>query len=356
MGIMMGLPKKCYFGFIYGRLTTKGQYEICCGKVPSSGDYYTDGKFIDYWKSDKLNNLLSQLQDNLDEMNKTWADGHCDYCPHYVINEKIYKDGGVNIPTSPITFNIDVINMCDHRCNFCWHWSYDMIDDKAQFDGWNEWVKEKLDLQIFKDTIDGLVELGECEEIQIGGGGEPLLHPNIHEMISYVKENNLSCKLITNFCQITEEQLNNLIEVGLDDILINISAGTQKIYTETRQVKAKIWDKLLSNIEHILKNRTTGIPKINLKNVINSENIHEVSHMIDLGVTLKVDVVSLRFFQEDGVYKSDNKIVSEEQHIQFNKVLKEKIFEYGYEEYEDDDSFVYNYKSSETNTLLRGDV
>ena len=330
MGIMMGLPKKCYFGFIYGRLTTKGQYEICCGKVPPSGDYYTDGKFIDYWKSDKLNN--------------------CDYCPHYVINEKIYKDGGVNIPTSPITFNIDVINMCDHRCNFCWHWSYDMIDDKAQFDGWNEWVKEKLDLQIFKDTIDGLVELGECEEIQIGGGGEPLLHPNIHEMISYVKENNLSCKLITNFCQITQEQLDNLIKVGLDDILINISAGTRETYCETRRVKSKIWDKLLSNIGHILENRITNVPKLTLKNVINSENIHEVSHMIE------VDVVALRFFQEGGVYKSDNKIVNEEKQIQFNKVLKEKIFEYGYEEYEDDDSFVYNYKSSETNTLLRGDV
>ena len=88
-------------------------------------------------------------------------------------------------------FQFEVGNPCNHRCNFCWHWSYDMLDDKAQSDGWDEWVKERLDLQIFKDTIDGLVELGDCEEIQIGGGGEPLLHPNIHEMIGYVKENNL---------------------------------------------------------------------------------------------------------------------------------------------------------------------
>ena len=349
------IPKKCYFGRIYGRLSTKGEYQICCGKVPTSGDYHIDGKFIAYWKSDKLNNLLTQLRDNLDEMNKTWADGHCDYCPHSVINEKLHN-GEIDIPTSPITFNIDVINVCDHRCNFCWHWSYDMIDDKALFDGFSDWAKEKLDLQIFKDTVDGLVELGDCEEIQIGGGGEPLLHPNIHEMINYVKENNLSCKLITNFCQITEEQLDNLIEVGLDDILINISAGKRETYCETRRVQSKVWDKLLSNIGHILKNRTTDVPRLTLKSVIHSENVHEVGHMVDLGVTRGVDVVSLRFFQEDGVYDSDSKIVSKEQKIKFDEILIDKISEYGYEKYEDDDSFIYNYKSQQTNTLLRGDV
>ena len=355
METMMNLPKLCNFGRIYGRLSTKGEYLICCGKVPSSGNYHTDGKFIDYWKSEKLNNLLNQLRDNLDEMNKTWADGHCDFCPHSVINEKLHN-GEIDIPKSPITFNIDVINLCDHRCNFCWHWSYDMIDDNAQFEGWKDWIKERLDFQIFKDTIDGLVELGDCEEIQIGGGGEPLLHPNIHEMIGYVKENNLSCKLITNFCQITHEQLDNLIDVGLDDILINISAGTHKLYTETRRVNKKVWDKLLSNINYIIKNRTIGSPKINLKNVINSKNIHEISQMIDLGIGLEVDVVSLRFFQSDGVYNSDEKVVSDEQQNQFEITLKEKILQYQYKEYKDDTAFKYNYKSLKTKTHLLGDV
>ena len=351
----MDLPKSCNFGRVYGRLTTDGEYKICCGNVPSSGNYHTDGKFIDYWKSDKLNNLLIRLRDNLDEMNETWAGSSCNHCPHSVINEKLHN-GEMDIPNSPITFNIDVINMCDHRCNFCWHWSYDMLEDSAQFDGWKDWAKEKIDLQIFKDTIDGLVELGNCEEIQIGGGGEPLLHPNIHEMIRYVKENNLSCKLITNFCQITQEQLDNLIKVGLDDILINISAGTQETYCETRRVKSKVWDKLLSNIGHILENRITDAPKLTLKNVINSKNIHEVSQMIDLGVTQGVDVVALRFFQEGGVYKSDSKIVSKEQQIQFNRALKERISEYGYKEFKDDTAFRYNYKSPNVKTLLLGDV
>ena len=162
--------------------------------------------------------------------------------------------------------------------------------------------------------------------------------------------------MITNFCQITEEQLDNLIEVELDDILINISAGKRETYCETRRVQSKVWDKLLSNIGHILKNRTTDVPRLTLKSVINGENVHEVGHMVDLGVTRGVDVVSLRFFQEDGVYDSDSKIVSKEQKIKFDEILIDKINEYGYEEYEDDDSFIYNYKSQQTNTLLRGDV
>ena len=61
----MDLPKSCNFGRVYGRLTTDGEYKICCGNVPSSGNYHTDGKFVDYWKSDKLNNFLSDSFHNL---------------------------------------------------------------------------------------------------------------------------------------------------------------------------------------------------------------------------------------------------------------------------------------------------
>ena len=65
-----------------------------------------------------------------------------------------------------------------------------------------------------------------------------------------------------------------MIEVEVDEILINISAGTEKTYTETRQVKSRVWNKLLYNIEYIIKNRTTTKPKIILKNILNEANIH----------------------------------------------------------------------------------
>ena len=58
--------------------------------------------------------------------------------------------------------------------------------------------------------------------------------------------------------------------------------------------------------------------------------------MIDLGIGLEVDVVSMRFFQSDGVYNSDEKVVSiEQQKNQFEITLEEKILQYQYEEYKD---------------------
>jgi hypothetical protein len=78
--------------------------------------------------------------------------------------------------------------------------------------------------------------------------------------------------------------------------------------------------------------------------------------MIDLGIGLEVDVVSMRFFQSDGVYNSDEKVVSIEQQNQFEITLEEKILQYQYEEYKDDTAFKYNYKSSKTKTHLLGDV
>jgi len=376
MESMSILPKKCYFGHLYSRMSTDGTYTVCCGRVPSVGNYHKEGRFKEYWKSDKLNTLLLGLQDNLKELNETWANGHCDYCPHTVINNRLYdyfeNDGELledflEIPqikdienkvinSAPDTFNIDIINVCDQRCNFCWHWAHDMIEDEAQWGDWDEWIKEKITLEMFKSVVDDLIELGGCYEIQIGGGGEPLLHPDIYKMIRYVKKNNLYCKLITNFSRITDKQLDDLIEVEVDEILINISAGTEKTYTETRQVKSRVWNKLLYNIEYIIKNRTTTKPKIILKNILNEANIHDVGEMIDLGINLKVDVVALRRFLEDEVYQFEDKLIQDNQYKKSNNIVKNKLMKYEYKKYEDSEPFTHTFNSEITNTLLKGDV
>ena len=90
MESMSILPKKCYFGHLYCRMGTDGTYTVCCGKVPSVGNYYKEGRVKEYWKSDKLNTLLLGLQDYLKEMIESWAKGHCDYCPLPVINNRLY--------------------------------------------------------------------------------------------------------------------------------------------------------------------------------------------------------------------------------------------------------------------------
>lgn len=58
--------------------------------------------------------------------------------------------------------------------------------------------KEELSLETIENVSDRLYSLG-CNAVTITGGGEPLLHPKISEILSYLhKENHMQIGLVTN--------------------------------------------------------------------------------------------------------------------------------------------------------------
>jgi len=78
----------------------------------------------------------------------------------------------------------EIIQTCPNNCLFC---SSCASSDK----------KKKIELDLFKKTIDYLIGLGGIEEISISGG-EPFLHPDLFEMIRYCKEKGIRVVLFTS--------------------------------------------------------------------------------------------------------------------------------------------------------------
>lgn len=76
----------------------------------------------------------------------------------------------------------EVIETCPNNCLFC--------------SSCSSITKNKMiDIDLFKRTIDYLIKKGGIEEISLSGG-EPLLHPNIFEMIKYCKEKKYQSSII----------------------------------------------------------------------------------------------------------------------------------------------------------------
>ena len=71
-----------------------------------------------------------------------------------------------------------------------------------------------------------------------------------------------------------------------------------------------------------------------LKNILNEANIHDVGEMIDLGINLKVDVIALRRFLEDGVYQFEDKMIQDNQYKKSNNIVKNKLMKYKYKKYD----------------------
>lgn len=78
----------------------------------------------------------------------------------------------------------EILQTCPNNCLFC--------SSCAGMD------KETIiDLETFKKAIDHFMKLGGIEEISISGG-EPFLHPNLFEMITYCKVRNIRVVIFTS--------------------------------------------------------------------------------------------------------------------------------------------------------------
>ena len=85
----------------------------------------------------------------------------------------------------------EIIEKCPNECLFC--------SSKSCIDG-----KNKISLEDFKRVIDYFMNNGGIEELSLSGG-EPLLHPDIFEIIKYAKEYGIRVVLFTSGIKLSEE-------------------------------------------------------------------------------------------------------------------------------------------------------
>ena len=101
---------------------------------------------------------------------------------------KIFKNPDVGIALSqgripPIHVQIIPTNRCNLNCKFC---SCSNRDKSLE-----------LSLEQIKTLCKDLRDLG-CKSATITGGGEPLMHPNIHEVLKLISNYNIKIGLVTN--------------------------------------------------------------------------------------------------------------------------------------------------------------
>lgn len=94
-------------------------------------------------------------------------------------------------------------------------------------------------------------------------GGEATLYPYINEVLKYSKKIGIKLCLITN--GINTKKIEELIDLGLDDILLSIEGMG---FTHNEMVGSKVWDKVFTTMEMLSRKKyqfrtNTVITKIN---------------------------------------------------------------------------------------------
>jgi GTP 3',8-cyclase len=179
-----------------------------------------------------------------------------------------------NLPY-PVIWHIYPTNICNHNCSFCIMKSEHGIATLP---------KEIL----FKAIEDA--NITEAKTIHFSGGGEPLLHKDIVEVINYAKKYGLKVALSTNGTFLTQE-----IYDLVDFPRVSLNAGTKEVHEKL--MGAKTFDLIVENLRK-LKDRK----KMGLAFVLTYHNVKDIISFCQLADILEVGFVHIRpaYLKDDG--------------------------------------------------------
>jgi len=138
---------------------------------------------------------------------------------------------------APYRIWIEPTNRCNLACTMCPNKDF------------NKNELGNMDLGLFRSVID------QCKnyvhDVNLHHRGEPLLHPDLVEMVGYASKKGVKVKLHTNATTLTETLSHQLIEAGLRLISFSFDGYTPQVYEKIR-IGAK-FERTLSNIHRFLE-------------------------------------------------------------------------------------------------------
>lgn len=186
---------------------------------------------------------------------------------------------------------INITSVCNLNCIHCWYHS--KLRNRSH-------KNTEFPFDKFKQTMDDCASM-HTKNIVLSGEGDPFMHSRIIDMIQYVKEKGMHLTIVTN-ATFPKKYLKYLSSI--DELLITLSAGTQKVYEEIQDVERKgFFKELTRNLLFINRMRRKGIkcPEIVFNFIINEKNYKDMENIFELvnnfGVN-KVNLVVMHFEDE----------------------------------------------------------
>jgi radical SAM protein with 4Fe4S-binding SPASM domain len=145
----------------------------------------------------------------------------------------------------PIHLDIEATNACNLKCIMCPR--TDLVN-AGTF-----WKIQRFDFEAYRRLVDEGVQHGLCS-IKYQYLGEPLMNPQLVEMIEYAKQTGvLDVMFNTNATLLTEDMARRLIASGVDKVFFSFDSPYREQYNHIR-VGAD-YDKVIHNIRRFMEIR-----------------------------------------------------------------------------------------------------
>jgi radical SAM protein with 4Fe4S-binding SPASM domain len=147
-----------------------------------------------------------------------------------------------------------------------------------------------FDINLFRKLIRELEGVKSLEKISFWGFGEPLLHPDIAEMVALASGIGVKTQMITNALLLDEVKARELVRAGLDSLVVSIDGTTEATVAAVRPgASLQLIKENIAGLRRIRKEKPERTPEIGVEFVAMKSNIKELENLrpvaLDLGAS-----------------------------------------------------------------------
>ncbi|MHC4844840.1 MAG: radical SAM protein [Planctomycetota bacterium] len=183
----------------------------------------------------------------------------------------------------PYVLKIESTNICNQRCPFCLDRDRSKIDEDGRGFG-------RMHLDCFKGVIDLLAPT--TLRLNLYGSGEPVLFPDIYEMIRYAADKNIGVTISANLSAFKPENAGKLVESGLEHLIVSCHGASPETYSKYN-VGGDFW-RTIENMKAIVdakKTRGQRLPFVDWQFLRFSHNQHEIPKARQMAKDIGVNAV-----------------------------------------------------------------
>lgn len=189
----------------------------------------------------------------------------------------------------PLEVMVETANCCNLRCEMCFQSKTNISQVSGQ---------ELMDFSTFKKIIDECVREG-VYSVKLSWRGEPLMNPEFIKMVKYAKSKKiLEVATLTNGMLLDKETSRQLVDLGMDIVIISIDGFTKETYEKIR--RGAVYETVVQNVEQLLKfkkERNASKPFVRIQYTQSENNLSETEAFLAFWKD-KVNEVSISYYQD----------------------------------------------------------
>ncbi len=178
----------------------------------------------------------------------------------------------------PLFGTLEITQKCNLRCKHCYN-----FDRSTPYASQNE-----LTLNEIYKALDALADLGVLS-LNISGG-EPLLHPDLFDILDYAQSHHFHLRIKSNGTLITKDLAKKLRTHGVKEIDISLYGANEDSYISFSQKKG--FSKTIQSIRFC---KEAGLP-VNTSIILHRGNYTELAEMIRI-----LEEIGVQYFVSDEI-------------------------------------------------------